>query len=122
MDRIGRVRRLLAAVLLCAIVVGAAPVTAADDVEILVGTVTKIDEAFTRMTITWTADDETLSEEVAISQATSITRDGVGVPRSEVTVGVAVTVLAMENPYLILDVLEATDILLGRQDVHLIFQ
>ena len=110
------------ALLLCAVIAAAPPAAAADDVEILVGTVTKIDDEFTRMTITWTIDGETRSEEVAISQATSITRDGVGVPRSEVAVGVAVTVLAMENPYLILDVLEATDILLGRHDVHLLFQ
>lgn len=100
----------------------AAPALVADDVHIFVGTIAKLDEEKTRMVVTWDDEGERRAEELAIGPATSITRDGIGVARSELKEGVAVTVLAMENPYLILDVLEATDILLGRQDVRTIFE
>lgn len=94
----------------------------ADDVHIIVGTIATIDAAATRMTITWTEDGKEDSEEVALSPSTSITRNGVGVAKSELKAGVKVTVLAAENHYLVLDVLEATDILLGRESVRTIFE
>lgn len=94
----------------------------ADDVHIIVGTIAKIDADATRVTITWTEDGREDSEDVAISPSTSITRDGIGVAKSELKPGVNVTVLAAENHYLVLDVLEATDILLGRESVRTIFK
>ena len=88
-----------------------------DDLLIYIGTIGKIDAGFTRMRIDWLVDTDVRSAEVAIGAATSITRDGVGVSRRELQVGVRAAVIAMVNIYIRLDVPEATDILLGRYDL-----
>lgn len=88
-----------------------------DDLLIYIGTIGKIDAGFTRMRMDWLVDREVHSAEVAIGAATSITRDGVGVSRRELQVGVRAAVIAMVNIYIRLDVPEATDILLGRYDL-----
>jgi hypothetical protein len=62
------------------------------------------------------------SADVIIGPATSVTRDGTGVSRSELKVGMKVAVIAEINIYVSLDAPEATDIMLGRTDLDRIFQ
>ena len=88
-----------------------------DDLLIYIGTIARIDARYTRMTMEWRVETDVRSAEVAIGAATSITRDGVGVGRTELRVGVRAAVIAMVNIYVRLDVPEATDILLGRYDL-----
>jgi hypothetical protein len=88
----------------------------AEDLFLYLGTIAKLDAKMTQMTVTWTEDSEERSAEVAIGAATSVTREGRGVARSELKVGQKVFVIAEFNQYLSIDVPEATDIMLGRTE------
>jgi len=94
---------------------------AAQDPLVFTGTITQLDAAATRMTLSWTEGGVDHSIELAIGVATSVTRDGVGVNRTQLHVGARVTVIAMINIYVPLGILEATDIMLGHVNLQPLF-
>src|SRR5215207_3921095 len=98
---------LLFAVLTC----GAAPAGAHDEYR-YVGTISRIDAEVTRLTVKWTKDSKPQTATVAITEATSVTRNGTGVRRSELKTGLSVVVIAIWDPDRPLEVPEATDIML----------
>ena len=77
-----------------------------------VGTISRIDAKVTRLTVKWTKDSKPQSATVAVTEATSVTRNGTGVRRSELKIGLSVVVIAIWDPDRPLEVPEATDIML----------
>jgi hypothetical protein len=106
-------RRPIAAfpLLFAALTCGAAPTVAHDEYR-YVGTISRIDAKVTRLTVKWTKNSKPETATVAITEATSVTRNGTGVRRSELKAGVSVVVLAIWDPDRPLEVPEATDIML----------
>jgi len=88
----------------------------AEDLFLYLGTIVKLDARLTRLAVAWTEEGQERTAEVAIGAATSVTRAGKGVARSELKVGEKVFVIAEINEYVSLDVPEATDIMLGRTE------
>src|SRR5215217_4894430 len=89
----------------------AAPAGAHDEYR-YVGTISRIDAKVTRLTVKWTKDSKPQSATVAVTEATSVTRNGTGVRRSELKTGLSVVVIAIWDPDRPLEVPEATDIML----------
>src|SRR5262245_27951610 len=63
-----------------------------------VGTISKLDPKMTRMTMTWMEGKKQQSQVVVITEATSVTRNGTGVARTELKIGRSVVVIAMVDP------------------------
>jgi hypothetical protein len=87
---------------------------AADEVYEYVGTISRIQvtaPTVSWLTIEWSRGTETVQADVVVAVSTSVTRNGVGVDRSELRAGTPATVWAEVSPYT--GVMEATDIILG---------